>query len=166
MASDRAFEPIVAESSSGSSTAGVSPGQTPNVESPSHPGHPDYIAPDHNPYDQHRQFEPLHGPLETTITHDRVRDSTNYHDTGFEQIHNHTSPRADVEVRPGDRAELQRIASAGTLSRVNTRASRAGPALSRRDTYADVGLEDPALDPNSPDFVSALIRASRPKMRR
>lgn len=143
MALEREFQPIVAESSSGSSTAG---GST-VIETPNHPGHPDQIFPDHDPYNVNRQFEPLHGPLDTSPTHS---------DTGFEPIHTYTSRRPDVEVRPGDRAELQRIASGGTISRVNTRASRGGTNLGRRDTYADVTLEDPELDPNSPDFVSAL----------
>lgn len=138
MAPERVFQPIVAESSSGSSTA--------VVETPNHPGHPDYISPDHDPYNVNRHFEPLHGPLDTSRT---------YNDTGFEPIPTYTSARPDVEVRPGDRAELQRIASAGTVSRVNTRASRGGTNLYKKDTYADVTLEDPALDPSSPDFVSA-----------
>ena len=167
MAPDRVFEPIVAESSSGSSTAGASSGATPNAESPNHPGHPDLINENHDPYNVNQQFEPLHGPLGggAPLEHARTHTSQYGGDARhFEPIHTHTSHRQDVEVRAGDRAELQRIASAGTLTRAITQRSRASRGnLQRVDTYADVTLDDqddPRLDPNSPQFVSNCWRWS------
>lgn len=142
MAPERTFEPIAAESTSGSSIAGGALA----AESPNHPGHPDFISRQHDPYNTNRQFEQLHGPLGTVQT-----NYSQYNETrNFEPIHTHTSPRQDVEVRPGDRAELQRIASVGALSRTLT--AKSGNNLSRRDTFADVGFDDPTLDPNTPEF--------------
>ena len=152
MASQRIFEPMRGDSSSsGGSTAGANT----EFESPNHPGHPDYISAQHDPYDvENPQFESVHGPLETVQTHQTQHNETRH----FEAIHRVTSPRdRDVEVRPGDRAELARIASAGTLRRVQTTASSRRQSLGRRDTYADVGLnelDDPTMDPNNPEFVS------------
>ncbi len=78
-------------------------------------------------------------------------------DTEYEGIRTTSSPRSprpDVEVRAGDRAELQRIASNATIGgrRLSTANAGAGNDLQRRDTYADVGLDDPALDPNGEKF--------------
>lgn len=54
------------------------------------------------------------------------------------------------QIRTGDRQELQRIASQVSMARGLTRTDSRG--LTRKDTYADVGLDDPALNPASREF--------------
>jgi len=54
------------------------------------------------------------------------------------------------QIRTGDRQELQRIASQVSMGRSLSRTD--SRHLSRRDTYADVGLDDLALNPASREF--------------
>lgn len=75
------------------------------------------------------------------------------------------SPRRERGVLPGDREELHRIATAGTLARTATRGT-----LSRADTYADVEFDrnDPELDPHKPEFdaykfARVVVRMMREK---
>lgn len=60
-------------------------------------------------------------------------------------------------INPGDREELNRIAS--TFTRTNTNHSRrsqsnAGDDLERKDTLAGISAGDAVLDPSSPEFDS------------
>lgn len=71
-----------------------------------------------------------------------------------------TGERRFEEIRPGDRAELQRIASglvrstSFARSTKETRDNTADNELVRKDTLHGVKLGDPVLDPKSSEFDS------------
>lgn len=83
-------------------------------------------------------------------------DSSTDFDDKLERVETTKSTRDRRQfepIGPGDREELQRIATTfsgrAALSRTNTAVSG---GLSRQDTLAGVSLGDPVLDPGSPEF--------------